>query len=187
MDAFIYVGSSQLSTGTLTTCHEADPVGDEDPPTDFQFTSIDIVGVLQGFGAACVHLKSPGGPYLGTPCTGNGPISGSIDVQTFSLGCTVLAGTIDNISIAGDVIDITDPNNPDPATASCGYGSDDLKTIAANAVDVDANAKHLMIICGDATHPDSVDVPCVRNAQFHLVYVLYTTADASECPDSDCQ
>jgi len=36
-DGYTYGGSSQLATGTVTTCQEADPVGDTDPPTDFEF------------------------------------------------------------------------------------------------------------------------------------------------------
>ena len=94
---------------------------------------------------------------------------------------------MDNISFTGDVIDITDPDNPAPSEATCDYDSDELKVIAGHAVEADANAKHLMIICGDSTLSDTSTVPCMRNAQAHLVWVLYTTDDAYACPDNDCQ
>jgi len=187
-DTYTYGGSSQTSSGTLTTCQEADPVGDTDPPTDFEFTAVELAGseAIPGIGEGCSRLKS-GGPYLASPCTGNGSISGSFDVETFILGCTVPGGTIDNQSLSGDIIDITDPNNPDPATASCGYTNDELKTIAGHAVEADANAKHLMIICGGATLPDTATTACTQKAITYLVWVFYTADDASQCPDNDCQ
>lgn len=188
MDVYTYSGVSALANGTVRTCQEADPEGDTDPPFDFQFLSANLAEseVSAGYGGGCLRLKRDGGPYMGTPCTGSGPISGTIEVETFHTNCNLLGGTVDNIIFSGDVIDITDPNNPAPATSSCGYGSDDLKTIAAHAAEADVNAKHLMIICGDATHSPTSDKPCVRNAESHLMWVLYTTDDASQCPDDGC-
>jgi hypothetical protein len=164
-------------------------VGDTDPPTDFEFKVIDMAAseAIPGIGGGCVELSSAGGPYPGTPCTGSGTISGTISIETFILGCTVSGGTMDNISLTGDVIDITDPDNPSPSTATCGYDSAEVKVIAGHAVEADANAKHLMIFCGDTTLPGDAAIPCARNAQAHMSWVLYTTDDASACPDNDCQ
>jgi len=188
-DAYTYSGPSQYSPGTVTTCQEVDPEGDEDPPTEFQFTEVDMGGngPLPGFGGGCLQLASTGGPFLGTPCTGNGAISGSFDVDAMVLNCAVAAGTMEGISFTGDIIDITDPENPDPSVASCGYDSDELKVIAGHAVEANENAKHLMIICGDTTYPDTAGLPCMRKAVAHLVWVLYTANDASDCADDTCQ
>lgn len=192
MDAYqysgSYFGSLWSATGRVFTCQEADPPGDTDPDTDFEFKIADMAvsEVTAGYGGGCLNLKRYSGPYLASPCTGSGPVSGTFDLETFHTGCNILGGTIDNIDIQGDIIDITDPNNPNPATATCGYGSDDLKTIAANAVAVNGLAKHLMIICGDTTHSPTSQKACMRNAYSYLAWVLYTTDDASECPDNDC-
>ena len=188
-DGYTYGGSSQLASGTLVTCQEADPSGDIDPPTDFQFKAADISGseAIPGIGGGCVELSSAGGPYLGTPCTGSGTISATFSVETFMIGCTISGGTMDNVILTGDVIDITDPNNPAPATATCGYDSDEVKVIAGHALEADANAKHLMIICGDTTMPADSTIACMRNAQVHISWVLYTTDDASVCPEDGCQ
>jgi hypothetical protein len=188
-DSYTYGGSSQFASGTVTTCQEADPVGDTDPPTDFEFKVFDMSAgeALPGIGSGCVALSSAGGPYLGTPCTGSGTFSGTISIETFLLGCTMSGGMVDNISLAGDIIDITDPDNPAPATSSCGYDSAEVKVIAGHAVEADANAKYLMIFCGDTTVPADSAIPCTRNAQAHMSWVLYTTDDASACPDNGCQ
>lgn len=83
MDAYTYSGTSALAPGTVTTCQEADPEGDTDPPYDFQFTTANLAEseVSAGYGGGCLRLKRVGGPYLGTPCTGNGPISGMKEAQ----------------------------------------------------------------------------------------------------------
>jgi hypothetical protein len=190
-DGYTYAGPSAEvgAAGTLTTCQEADPEGDEDPPTEFQFKAADWAanGPSPGFGTSCLRLPSTGGPFLGTPCTGSGPISGSLDTEALALDCKLPTGVIADLSVTGDIIDITDPDNPAPSTSSCGYNSDELKVIAGHAVEADANAKHLMIICGDTIMPDTTAIPCAKNAIANLVWVLYTTDDATQCPDDGCQ
>lgn len=189
-DSYAYAGPFQeLSAGTVTTCQEADPAGDEDPPTDFQFVAIDMAGPgpAPGFGTSCLRLPSTGGPFLGSPCTGSGAISGSIATEAMVLGCRFPGGMIQDISMTGDIIDITNPDSPTPSTSSCGYNNDQLKVIAGHALDADENAKHLMILCGETTFPATTDVPCSKNAIANVVWVLYTTDDANQCPDDGCQ
>ena len=187
-DAYTYAGSSDDSAGTVTTCQETDPEGDEDPPTEFQVTAVDLAGngPIPGFGAGCLQLAATGGPFLGTPCTGSGSISATFDVDAKVLNCMVPGGSMKDISVTGDIIDITDPDNPVPSEASCGYGNAELKVIAGHALEADENAKHLMIVCGDTTYPPDADVPCMKNAVAHLVWVLYTADDASNCADDTC-
>ena len=43
-----------------------------------------------------------------------------------------------------------------------------------------------MILCGDTTYPSTADIPCMKNGVANLVWVLYTTDDAYQCPDNDC-
>jgi hypothetical protein len=188
MDVYSYSGASPAADGTVITCQEADPPTDpEDPPHEFQFTAVNLAEseVSAGYGGGYLNLKRAGGPYLGEPCTGSGPISGMIEIETFHTG-GILGGTVENLAFVGDVISILDPNNPNPATATCGYNNDQLKTIAAHAGLADVNAKYLMIICGGATHSPTSDKACMRNAESYLVWVLYTTDDASLCPDDGC-
>ncbi len=189
-DGHSYAGPSEFAPGTVVTCQEADPSGDaEDPPTEFEITAVDMGGngPLPGFGGGCLELSPTGGPFLGTPCTGSGPISATFDVVTKALNCAVPSGTLEGVSVTGDIIDITDPDNPVPAEATCGYSNAQLKVIAGHAKEADPDAKHLMIICGGMTYPDTVDVPCMKNAVAYLAWVLYTTDDASACPDDGCQ
>jgi hypothetical protein len=188
MDVYTYSGSSPAANGTVTTCQEADFDGDTDPPFDFQFKAVNlaVTEASAGYGGGCLNLKGGGGPYLGSPCTGNGPITGTIEIETFHTGCSIRGGTIDNLDFDGDVINIVDPNNPDPATSTCGYTNAELKTIAAHAHVADVNAKYLMILCGGVTHSPTSDKACMRNAQSYLVWVLYTTDDAAACPDDGC-
>jgi hypothetical protein len=188
-DGYTYAGPLPgVSSGKVVTCQEADPAGDEDPPTEFEFVSADMAanGPVPGFGTSCLELASTGGPFLATPCTGSGAISGSLDTAAKVLNCTSPGGKIEDISITGDIIDITDPENPAPSEATCGYDDDELKVIAGHAAQADANAKHLMIICGNATFPAESDVPCMKNGLANLVWVLYTTDDASQCPEEGC-
>jgi hypothetical protein len=187
-DTYTYAGSSQASAGIVTTCQEAGPEGDVDPPTDFQFIAFDMAGngPLPGFGGSCLRLPSTGGPFLGSPCRGSGPISGSFDTEAMILDCKFPGGVMQDISVTGDIIDITDPGNPVPPEATCGYNSDELKVIAGHAVEADGNARHLMILCGDTTLPATTEIPCSKNAIANLVWVLYTTDDAYQCPEDDC-
>ena len=191
LDTYTYAGSAQNASGTLTTCQEADPPGDTDPPTEFEIKAVEFAGSepLPGFAAlgdACMRLRSIGAPYLGSPCTGSGPISATVDVETFIANCTIPAGSIDNIRLTGDIIDITNPNSPSPSTSTCGYTNSELVTIANQAIAADPNAKHLMIVCGETTFPPTSEVPCMRGGIAYVVWLLYTADDASQCPDNGC-
>jgi hypothetical protein len=150
--------------------------------------NIDFAGseAIPGMGSGCLVSASSGRPFLGGPCTSSGQITGRYGAEVKLLGCTFSGGPIENIDFVGDIIDITDPYSPSPATATCGYNDIQLMTLADHALEADPEAKYLMVICGDTTISYDSPISCLGGAKAHLVWVLYTTQDASQCPDNDC-
>lgn len=168
---------------TMDTCQEYD--GPEDPnPLDSgaqtEFQILDFVTNLTepvfGTGSGMLQLSDVTTGSIGGPCGLGATISGSFDVYI-----TAFYPAMIPMPYTGDVIDMDDP-----IAASCGYTVSDLNTMIANVRSVEPGAEYLMILCGSSTIPNDHLAPCMAGASFDFVFVVYTTDDATQCPDDGC-
>jgi hypothetical protein len=163
----------------MWVCQEYDGAADPDPSDADGQTEFAIYGFqtyftepFLGVYATTLNLEwDAPQPFLGSPC-GVGPVSGSFNVyvtETFAM------------PFSGDVIDMDNP-----AAASCGYTLDDVNALVSTARSVNSEAEYLMVLCGSATIPTDSELPCMAGGTLDFVFVLYTTEDASQCPDNAC-
>jgi len=187
-DAFTYLGTEGVwpdDEAQMFVCQEYDGPQDPDPSdtggqTEFMISSLEVhitdpfLG-MSGGGLSLSYYDTPE-HFLGGPCGVSATVSGSFDAYVWGAYPDAFA-----MPFSGDVIDMDNPT-----AASCGYGLSDINTMITNARASYPEAEYLMILCGTATIPTDSTLTCLAGGALDFVFVLFTTDDASQCPDNGC-
>jgi len=165
-DAYMYMGKIGSAAGTLTVCQEGGVA-----KTTAMSMGMSDPGV--GFGAMCSVLK--GGPYTSSACGVGVTTTTTVSMTNKMTLCTLPVGDLDNVTSTGRSYDVDDTN----PTAFCGYSTDDLKCLLAQAKA--QGAEYMSVACSYQENLPPSPTPCVGGATSKSVIVSWTTGAPNDC------